>query len=200
MRKQASPSERLSSAVLAIVAAIPESRERPSSHPEARAQLLAERAARSSARISGLAALVPGPLGLLTVLPDLIALWRIQSQLVADIAAVYGYGTQLDASHMLWCLFQQEEGRSARELAMRMGERMLIRPWGLRVLRNGATRAGLKLSQRSIGALMARALPLVGSACIAGYAYFDTHRVAKSATALFAQGAPAGHSAAKPKP
>lgn len=33
---------------------------------------------------------MPGPLGLLTILPDMYAIWRVQAQLVADIAAVYG--------------------------------------------------------------------------------------------------------------
>jgi hypothetical protein len=37
-------------------------------------------------------ALPPGPLGLATVIPDLLAIWKLQQQLVADIAAVFGKG------------------------------------------------------------------------------------------------------------
>jgi hypothetical protein len=50
--------------------------------------------------------MAPGQLGLLTVLPDLVAMWRIQSQLVSDIAAVYGKTANLGREHMLWCLFK----------------------------------------------------------------------------------------------
>ena len=79
---------RISDAVLSFVAVIPVSVEAQTATPDVSAAELCETAARTTAKISGLAAMAPGPLGLLTVLPDLIAMWRIQSQLVSDIASV----------------------------------------------------------------------------------------------------------------
>lgn len=89
---------RISDVILGLVANIPVSTEASTVTPEIRATELCEAATRSTAKISGLAAMAPGPLGLLTVLPDLIAMWRIQSQLVSDIASVYGMTANLSKS------------------------------------------------------------------------------------------------------
>ena len=97
---------RISGAILGLVAVIPTSLEPKSDAPGDRASQLRETAARTTGKISGLAAMAPGPLGLLTLLPDLIAMWRIQSQLVADVAATYGKSGTLGKEQMLWCLFR----------------------------------------------------------------------------------------------
>ena len=182
---------RVASAVLGLVALIPSSAEAPSGTPEARAQALTEAAARTTAKISGLAALAPGPLGLLTVLPDLVAMWRIQSQLVADIASVYGCTATLSKEQMLWCLFKHSAAQTFRDVAYRAGERFLIRPLSLRALRALAMRIGLRISERAVGRALARFLPLVGAAGVAGYAYYDTRKVGAAAIGLFGKEASA---------
>ena len=77
-------------AIVAVVSRVPETRETPVADPDARVRELARAAARRAAAISGGLALPPGPLGVLTLVPDLIAIWRIQAQLVADIAGARG--------------------------------------------------------------------------------------------------------------
>lgn len=57
----------------------------------------------------------------------LIAMWRIQSQLVSDIASVYGKTANLGKEHMLWCLFKHSAAQAFTDVAFRAGERYLIR-------------------------------------------------------------------------
>jgi hypothetical protein len=178
---------RVNEAILGLIAVVPVSAEPQSSTPQTRAAELNENAARTTAKISGLAAMAPGPLGLLTVLPDLVALWRIQSQLVSDIAAVYGKTANLGKEHMLWCLFKHSAAQTFRDVAYRAGERYLIRPLSMRALQKLTAAIGVKISQRAFGKAVARFLPLVGAAGVAGYAYYDTKKVGAAAIDIFSQ-------------
>jgi len=178
---------RISDAVLSLVAVIPVSVESKAVDPDMRAAELCETAARTTAKISGLAAMAPGPLGLLTVLPDLISMWRIQSQLVSDVASVYGKTANLSKEHMLWCLFKHSAAQTFRDVAYRAGERYLIRPLSLKALQKLTTSIGVRLSERAVGKAVARFLPLVGAAGVAGYAYYDTKKVGAAAIDIFSR-------------
>ena len=43
----------------------------------------------------------PGPLGWLTIAPELLAVWKIQAQMVSDLAGVYGKAATLTREHMV---------------------------------------------------------------------------------------------------
>jgi hypothetical protein len=178
---------RVGDAVRNLVSFIPVSSEPTASAPSARSAKLCETAARTTAKISGLAAIAPGPLGLLTVLPDIIAMWRIQSQLVSDIAAVYGKTGNLTKEHMLWCLFKHSAAQTFRDVAYRVAERFFIQPLSMHALRKLTLVIGVKLSQRTAGEAIARFLPLVGAAVVAGYAYYDTKKVGAAAIDIFSR-------------
>ena len=167
-----------------VIAGVPVSRERPVEAPEVAARRLARNAATRAAALSGTLALPPGILGLLTVLPDLVAIWRIQAQLVADIAGLYGRDMQLTRTHMVYCLFRHAATHVARDVAVRAGERFVIRQVSGGALRNVVTGVGMSLTQRVAGTTASRWLPIVGAVAVAGYAYFDTLQVAKTAVKM----------------
>jgi hypothetical protein len=164
-----------------VVARVPATRERAVEAPAVAARRLARRAATRAAAISGTLALPPGVLGLLTVLPDLVAIWRLQAQLVADIAGLYGRELQLTRTHLLFCLFRHAASHVARDVAVRAGERLVMRQVSGGALRSVLTGVGMSLTQRVVGTTASRWLPVVGAAAVAGYAYFDTLQVAKTA-------------------
>jgi len=178
----------LSKAALDIAGRIPSSEQAASPEPLHAAQALTRAAANKTAMTSGTLALAPGPLGLLTVLPDLLVVWRIQSQLVSDIAAVYGQSASLSKEHMLYCLFKHSAAQAVRDLAVRAGERWIIRQASGALLQTIAKRIGVRLSQKVLGNGAARFFPLLGAVGVGGYAYYDTSKVAASAIALFDKG------------
>ena len=73
-----------------VIADVPPARSRAVDHPDRAAAEVARAAAQKAAIVSGSLALPPGPLGMLTVLPDIYAIWHIQRQMVADIFGLYG--------------------------------------------------------------------------------------------------------------
>src|SRR5690349_18727253 len=73
----------LADTILSVLGAAPASDRVASEHPADAARRAASAAAAKAATAAGTLALPPGPLGWLTVLPELLAVWRIQAQLVA---------------------------------------------------------------------------------------------------------------------
>jgi len=117
---------KVSEKLLELVGSIPMSGEHAAADPRTRAHALVSSAALRSAAISGSLALPPGPLGLITILPDLYAIWRVQAQLVVDIAAVYSKTVFLTEETMLFSLFRHAAAQAIRDLIVRACERVLV--------------------------------------------------------------------------
>lgn len=131
--------------------------------------------------------MVPGPLGLLTLLPDMVAIWKVQAQLVADIAAVYGKTSTLGREQMVWCLFKHSISHLARDFVVQVGERYVVRRQTVQFVQRAIKLLGVKIAQRLFGKSMARYVPFLGAAAVARYAYVDTKRVGLSAITLFSK-------------
>jgi hypothetical protein len=177
--------DRASDAIMNLISAVPSSAEINSATPHARAKLLARNAARVSASISGGAAMAPGPLGMLTILPDIVGVWRVQAQMVADIAATYGKTATLTRQHMVYCLFKHSAAQLLRDVIVREGARYLVLPVTLQMMRTLVSKIGIQLGERTVGKAVARYAPVVGAVGAGAYAYYDTKKVAESAIQLF---------------
>jgi uncharacterized protein (DUF697 family) len=167
-----------------IVSRVPAAREAASSHPASAARALARKSATRAAALSGALALPPGIFGMLTVLPDLVAIWRIQAQMVADIAGLYGREVELTRAHMVYCLFRHATSQLARDVVVRAGERLVFRQMSGGALRSVLSSVGMSITQRVAGTAASRWLPVIGAVAVAGYAYYDTLQVAKTAIGL----------------
>jgi len=164
---------------------VPDSAEPVGEHPTQRAQAIAQAAARNASVLSGSLALPPGLLGWLTVVPELVGVWRVQAQMVADIAAVYGQRHALGREQMLYCLFKHVAAQLLRDVVVRVGERVVVRQTSLKVLQGLAQQIGVQVSKAMLGKSAARFVPLLGAVGVGAYAYFDTLQVAKNAVELF---------------
>ena len=177
--------EHLAKAILDFVPVLPTTAEPPSLSPADRSRTIATAAALRASAVSGTLALPPGPAGLITVLPELVTVWRIQAQMVADIAGSFGKAGALSREQMLYCLFRHSAAQAVRDLVVRVGERYLIRRASLRVIQAAAAKIGIRVTQRTIAKSVSRWLPVIGALGVAGYAYYDTAQVATTAIELF---------------
>lgn len=171
-------------AIEKIVSNVPATRAKPSRHPSSAARALARKSATRAAALSGALALPPGIFGMLTVLPDLVGIWRIQAQMVADIAGLYGKEVELTRAHMVYCLFRHATSQLARDVVVRAGERLVFRQMSGGALKSVLTSVGMSVTQRVAGTAASRWLPVIGAAAVAGYAYYDTLQVARTAIGL----------------
>jgi hypothetical protein len=168
-----------------LTSAVPASPEPGAAAPSIRARELTMTAASQAGAAAGALALPPGPLGMLTVIPDLLAVWHIQRQLVADIAACYGKSAELRPEAMLYCLFRHAAAQVVRDLVVRIGQRMLLRQASVRVMERSLQRVGLVVSQRAVGRTVSRWVPIVGAVGVGAYAFYDTMQVGRTAQELF---------------
>jgi hypothetical protein len=176
---------RIAEAILGFLSEIPTTSEPLNPSPKDRARHIASTAARKACTISGALALPPGPAGLVTILPDLVAVWRVQAQMVADIAGAFGQSAALSREQMLYCLFKHTAAQAVRDLVVRAGERFLVRTASVRVVQGVAGKVGIKVTQRAMATSVSRWLPVVGIVGVAGYAYYDTAQVGATAISFF---------------
>jgi hypothetical protein len=169
-----------------VIADIPAPRTHAVRDAAAAAERIARDAAQKAALVSGSLALPPGPFGLLTILPDLYLIWKIQRQMVADIFALHGRSAELTRTHMLYCLFRHLASQVLRDVAVRTGQRVVIEQLSSGALKTALSTLGTSVTQRLAGTAASRWVPLAGAAAVGAYAYWDTLQVAKTAYRLLA--------------
>jgi hypothetical protein len=171
--------------IMGILSRIPTTEEPHGTSPVTRARVIAKVAARKSATVSGSLSLPPGPIGWLTIIPDLTLVWKIQSQMVADIAGAFGKEASLGEEQMFYCLFRHAAAHSVSGIAVRTGERILFKRASAQAFERAVNKVGIPIARRVAGRGLSRWLPIVGAAGVAGYAYYDTMRVAETTIELF---------------
>jgi hypothetical protein len=173
-----------------VIAEIPPPRTHAVEDAGAAAEDLARSAAQKAALLSGSLALPPGPLGMMTVLPDIYLIWKLQRQMVADIFALHGRSAELTRVHMLYCLFRHMASQVLRDVAVRAGQRVVIEQLGSGALKHVLGKLGTSVTQRLAGTAASRWIPVAGAAAVGAYAYWDTLQVAKTARRLLESTAP----------
>lgn len=177
--------QKVGEAILNVVLQVPESSETRVDDAQARARALSRSAARRASLMAGSMALPPGFLGWLTILPELVGVWKLQAQMVSDIAAVYGKSAYLGREQMIYCLFKHVSVQLFRDVVVRVGERVVMRSASVGFIQSSAKALGVKVTQKVIGKSVSRFIPLIGAMGVGAYAYFDTLQVAKTANELF---------------
>jgi hypothetical protein len=170
-----------------VVSEIPGSHEKHSDRALLRAREVVADASIRAAAISGSLALPSGPLAWLTIIPDLAAIWRLQAQMVADVGAIFGKRGKLTEESMIYCLFRHATAQLARDLATRMGERVVVHRVSWRLTENVLADLGVKIVHRVVRRGVWRFLPVIGALAVAGYAYYDTEQVGATAIDFFSR-------------
>jgi len=178
-------SQRIAEAILDYVGEAPPSSEHPAARPDYRARAIARKATRSAAMTASTLSLPPGLLGWLTLLPELSSLWKLQTQMVADVAACYGKSAGLRREEMLYCLFRHTDAQAVENLVARVGKRVVVQHASRPEINSIALKIALHISQRVLGRGVSRWIPVVGAVGAGAYAYYDTAQVAKTAIELF---------------
>jgi hypothetical protein len=79
-----------------------------------------------------------------------------------------------------------------RDVAVRAGQRFVVRELSGSALRNALSTVGVAVTQRIAGTAASRWVPLAGAMVVGGYAYWDTLQVAKTAQRLLGDAPAAG--------
>lgn len=175
-------------ALHSLVANVPLSGEKASPDPASRAGQIGMRAAVNAAALSGAAALPPGPLGLATIFPDLLGVWRLQQQMVADIAQAYGKRDALTPEAMVTCLFEHAEPSVAKTLGGRSRAKIATRGVAHQTLQLLLEKIAIRVGQRLVRKSLSRWIPIVGALGVGAHAYHDTTKVAQTTIRFLSDG------------
>ena len=171
--------------IFELITEIPDSLHCATDDPDAKVKLLIQQASFKAATVSATLSIPAGFTGILTAIPDIAAIWRIQAQLVADVAATYGKLAVLTREAMVWCLFRHSAASLLRDLAVRTGSRIVVQKLSSAALKKIIEKIGLKISSSVVNKTILRAIPAIGAIGNGAYAYYDTTEVGKTAAAYF---------------
>lgn len=177
--------ERVAKLIEGFIANIPGSNELASDDPDVRAKQIIQAAALKAGATSGGLAIPSGPIAWFTMIPDLLLIWKIQGQMVADIAASYGKTASLGQKEMLYCLFRHAASQAVRDVVLRVGDRYLLRQKTLTTVQHMVRAIAPHITQKAIKGGLGRIIPILGAAGVGAYAFFDTKNVGKTAVELF---------------
>ena len=177
--------EKLSALLFELITDIPESLHSPTENSDEKIKKLIRQAAVKASLVSATLSVPAGVTGVLTSIPDIAAIWRIQAQLVSDIAATYGKFAMLSREAMVWCLFRHSAAQLVRDIAVRTGSRIVVQKVSFAVLETLLKKIGLKVSTKFLGRAALRAIPAIGALGNGAYSFYDTTEVGKTAAAYF---------------
>lgn len=147
---------------------------------------LIARCARDNATISGAAGLVPGPWGMVAVVPEIAAVIKNQIEMVYDIGVAYGKEDQI-TKELLAGIVMSAIGSSAASLLVMHGSKVLVKQSSLRVFQKIVSMLAGKVTQQAIKASISKWLPIVGAAFMAWLSAHLTNKIGKLADEVFSK-------------
>ena len=137
--------------------------------------------------ISTAAALPPGPFGLATILPELMAVTKLQMNLIYSIAALHGKKGDLNPTLIL-LIFANEAGvKVGKTVAEKIGAKVIVKALGSRSARAIANKIGIQISARITQKAVGRWVPFVMAPVFGAFSKSMTTRIGEEANRLFSQ-------------
>lgn len=138
----------------------------------------------TNSAISGGASLMPGPWGMLAVVPELILVNRNQIALIYDIAAANGKKDMM-TKELAAMVFVSAMGTSAGGLLVIHGGKYLVKRASLQVFQRIVVILGGKITQQALKSAVSKWLPGVGAAAMAVWTNYMTRQIGNKANEIF---------------
>ena len=138
----------------------------------------------TNAAISGGAGLVPGPWGMVAVIPEIAAVIRNQLAMIYDIGMAYEKSKVLN-KELLAGILITAMGASAGSLLIMQGSKVLVKRVALRAFQKIIAMLAGKVLQQALKSAIGKWLPVVGAAALAVWSNYLTRQVGKKAIEIF---------------
>jgi uncharacterized protein (DUF697 family) len=133
-----------------------------------------------NAAISGGAGLVPGPWGMVAVIPEIAAVIRNQLAMIYDVGMAYGKSKVL-TKELLAGVLITALGASAGSLLIMQGSKVLVKRVALRAFQKIIAMLAGKVLQQALKSAIGKWLPVVGAAALAVWSNYLTRQVGEKA-------------------
>lgn len=137
-----------------------------------------------NAAISGGIGLVPGPWGMVAVIPEIAAVIRNQLAMIYDVGMAYGKSKVLNKELLAGVLITAM-GASTGSLLVMQGSKVLVKRVALRSFQKIVVFLAGKITQQALKSAISKWLPVIGSAAMAIWSNYLTRQVGKKAIEIF---------------
>ncbi len=142
------------------------------------------RYSRNNALLSGTVSLIPGPFGMLAVVPEIVKVMHSQIQMVYDIGASYGKEANITKEVLLGVVISGV-GTGAGVLFVMQGSTVLVKRASLRVFQKVVAQLSGRVTQQALKSAIGKWLPGVGAVAIAAWSHYMTGQIGKKAKEFF---------------
>jgi uncharacterized protein (DUF697 family) len=137
-----------------------------------------------NAAISGGASLVPGPWGMVAIIPEIAAVIRNQLAMIYDIGMAYGKSKVL-SKELLAGVLLTAMGAGTGSLLIMQGSKVLVKRVALRQFQRIIVILAGKITQQVLKSAISKWLPVVGAVAMATWSNYWTRQVGKKAIEIF---------------
>jgi uncharacterized tellurite resistance protein B-like protein len=138
----------------------------------------------TNAAVSGGASLVPGPWGMVAVIPEIAVVIRNQLAMIYDVGMAYEKNKFLN-KELLAGILITAMGASTGSLLVMHGSKVLVKRVALRQFQKIITILAGKITQQVLKSAIGKWLPVVGATALAVWSNYMTRRVGKKAIEIF---------------
>jgi hypothetical protein len=138
-----------------------------------------------AAALSSALSVLPGNLGVMSILPEIYFLIRLQSRMVKDIAILLGKESYLSKELLLYCLFKENKINIFNTSIRTTGTRLLIRPISLDNIQTIFYSVIYSKSSKIVPRKNKGLLSLISMLTGGSLSYIDTQMVGTTANAIF---------------
>lgn len=140
--------------------------------------------AMENAAISGGASLVPGPWGMVAVVPEIAVVMRNQIAMVYDIGVANGKESSI-TKELLVAIVMSALGTGVSALVVMHGSKVLVKRSSLRVFQKVISILAGKVTQQALKSAISKWLPIVGAAFMAWLSGRMTQDIGRKANEIF---------------
>lgn len=128
--------------------------------------------------------LLPGPAGMVAVIPEMTIILRNQIHMVYDISLAYNEKEYFN-KEVLLAIFLSAFGLGALGVAVIKGGRVLLRKLSIKIMQRMTSALAEKISQQVLKRIMGKWFPFIGAAVIAAWTRYSTVRIGKKSIEFF---------------
>lgn len=137
--------------------------------------------------LTTIASLPPGPLGIISIIPELIGLTKLQVNLVYSIAEYYHKEHQVNATILLM-VFGNEAGiKFGSEIAGKQGSKYIVKALTSETVKKIAEKIGVKITARAATKAVVKFIPFVTAPILGYFSSGMTKKIGEYAINFFSQ-------------
>lgn len=137
--------------------------------------------------ISTIAGIPPGPFGLATILPEIMAITKLQINLIYRIAKYYNKEEKINSTLIIHVFITGFGIAMGRSLLRKVGTRFIVRALTTQAIKKVAQQIGARIGIRALQRVGGRWIPIISAPIFGAFSKSQTTKIGNAAIELFSK-------------